>query len=87
MKKPDWFILADADKPLDPVSSHIPFGVISFILVITIAAVFFFYPANSPTPAKIKAPVETIQTPILPEFTEDITPVFEDEYEDKEDDD
>ena len=82
MKKPDWFILADADKPLDPISSHIPFGVISFILVMAIAGVFFFYPANAPAPEKIKAPVETIQPPILPEFTEDITPVFEDEEDD-----
>lgn len=60
-------------------------GVISFILVMVMAGVFFFYPANSPTPAKIKAPVESIQTPILPEFTEDITPVFEDDQEEKED--
>jgi hypothetical protein len=80
MKKPDWFILADADKPLDPVSSHIPFGVISFILVMVMAGVFFFYPENSPV--ETKPPVETIQTPILPEFTEDITPVFEEEEDD-----
>lgn len=80
MKKPDWFILADADKPLDPVSSHIPFGVISFILVMVMAGVFFFYPENSPV--EPKPSVEMIQTPILPEFTEDITPGFEDEEDD-----
>jgi hypothetical protein len=85
MTKPDWFKLADADKPLDPIASHIPFGIISLIIIITIAIVFFFYPANSPAPIKTKSTVETIQTPILPEFTEDITPVFEDDQEEEED--
>jgi hypothetical protein len=58
--------------------------ILAFILVMVMAGLFFFYPAKSPTPEKIKAPVETIQTPILPEITEDITPVFEDEEEDND---
>jgi hypothetical protein len=57
--KPDWFKLADADKPLEPISSYIPFGVISFILVMVMAGLFFFYPAKTSDPVKPKPQVQT----------------------------
>jgi hypothetical protein len=45
--------------------------ILAFILVMVMAGLFFFYPANSSDPVKPKPTVETIQTPILPEITED----------------
>lgn len=40
------------------MSDYIPFGVISFILVMVMAGVFFFYPAKSPDPVKPKPQVQ-----------------------------
>ena len=73
MNKPDWFKLTDSDEP-DPINlDYRPIGVISFILAIAIVGVFFLFPENSPV--EPKPSVEIIQTPVLPELTEDITPV------------
>jgi hypothetical protein len=41
------------------MSDYVPFGVISFILVMVMAGVFFFYPAKTSDPVKPKPQVQT----------------------------
>jgi hypothetical protein len=82
--KPDWFKLADSDKP-DPINvQYRPIGILSFILGVVVTAVFFLYPAeNSVKPTPV---AEVVETTILPEFTEDIAPVWEEEEDEESDD-
>lgn len=42
------------------MKDYLPIGVISFILVMAIAGVFFLYPANSPKPVEPRPIAEVI---------------------------
>ena len=51
------------------MNDYRPISVLAFILVIALTGVVFLYPAENPV--KPTSTVEVIQTPILPEITED----------------
>ena len=85
MKKPEWFELVDNDHDEPYVGNKIPFIALLVIIIVVSGFIFLFPSKTNDKPATNE--IKIIQTPNVPEFTEDITPVWEEEEnEDQEDD-